>query len=79
MNREQYLQWRNERSIKPVYEYYKEHHKGGIVLEEQDFVNTFRWWEHWQEAASKALQAYDLKFEVTCVSDLKTGQLIRCI
>lgn len=77
MDRETYIKYRNENSSIPLYEYYKENHKTGTLLDMGDFFKIIQMWPSSMEAFTKVLREYDIKFEVMTVSNVKTGQIIK--
>ncbi len=77
MNREQYLIWRNSNSPEPLYEYYKENHKGGLFLNHDDFFRFFQMWPEGLNIYAMLIAMYDIKFEVMCIQNVKTGQVIK--
>ena len=77
MSREQYVDWRNVNSPEPLYEYYKEHYKGDKMLDMHTFMQGMSLWPQAQSVYINLLRMYDIKFEVTLIQDLKTGQILK--
>lgn len=77
MKREEYIKYRNENSPIPLYEFYKEHHKGGIMLTIDEFFHFLGAWPHWQEVYQNLFKYLDVKFEVNRLEIVKTGQIIK--
>lgn len=77
MSREDYIKYRNANSPEPMYEYYKENHKGDKPLTMGDFFQAMQMWPNAVQAFNYVLREYDVKFEVMVVSDLKTGRMIK--
>lgn len=77
MEREQYLQYRNTNSAQPLYEYYKENHKGGIFLEMKEFFQVIQQWPFMMQAFTNVTREYDERFVVMTVSNVKTGQTLK--
>lgn len=76
MDRELYLTYRNTGATNPFYEYYKENHKGGILLTMGDFFQAMQMWPHAGEAYGNVLMEYDVKFEIMSIKN-KLGQIIK--
>lgn len=79
MKREEYINFRTKNSPEPLYEYYKEHHKGGILLAIGDFFKAMQMWPHAVEAFNRVIRFYDEKFEVMTITNVKTGQLLKYV
>lgn len=80
LTRESYLQMRNNGSIEPFYEYYKENwtkEKHIFFLDSEQFFQAMNLWPRAQEKFGNVLDYYDHKFTVQKVQDLKTGQIIK--
>jgi len=80
MTREEYIQQRNRNSLEPIYEYYvemweKQKHK--FMLNFEEFANFFKMWPEAQQVYNNIMSAYDIKFEVFKVEDLRTGNIIK--
>jgi hypothetical protein len=77
MNREEYLKYRNEKSPLPLYEFYKEHHKTGVLLDVGDFFQAMSQWPPSMQMFGYVITYYDAKFVIMTVSNVKTGQIYR--
>lgn len=76
MTREEYIKYRNNNNIEPVYEIYKERfdkekHKKFLNL--QEFFEYFIMWPPSQQVYSEILQYYDAQFNVMKIN---TGKMI---
>jgi hypothetical protein len=72
MDRETYLNYRNIRSIIPMYEYYKEHFneiKYKPFLNINEFIHFTSIWPGTQEAYSMVTNYYDSKFSIIKIPD----------
>lgn len=77
MTREEYIYYRNNNSPEPIYHFYKEHRKGDIFLNIDEFFHFFGKWPHWQEVYQNLFKYLDVKFEVNRLEIVNTGQVIK--
>lgn len=80
MKKEEYLHYRNNNSLEPLYEYYKENwndKRDRFFLNIMDFMESFRFWPESTMVYHNVMAYYDVKFTVMKVENLKTGQIIR--
>lgn len=80
MNKETYLQIRNNNSIEPFYEFYKENwnkEKHIFLLNPEQFFQSINMWPNAQQAYQDVLAYYDTKFELMSIKDLETGQILK--
>lgn len=78
MTREEYIKYRNEHSIYPIYEYYVNNCKGQI-LDIVNFTNFFSMWIDGKEVWWLFFAKYDADFEVMSIMDKNTGQIIKYV
>jgi len=80
MKREEYIEMRNDDSLEPIYEAYKEGWKAErekFMLNFEEFVSFFRIWPEAQQVYFNIMSYYDIKFTIIKLEDLKTGNIIK--
>lgn len=79
MNKNEYLKLREENSIELMYEYYKEHfdEKKHRFLQPEEFFHSIVRWPPVNDAYKAIIAYYDVKFEITKVQMLNTGNIIK--
>lgn len=80
LTKEAYLTMRNNGSIEPFYEYYKEHwtkEKHIFFLDSESFFQAMNMWPRAQEKYGNVLEHYDNKFEIQKVMNVVSGEVIK--
>lgn len=71
MNKEQYLQLRNDGNLEIMYIFYKENFKEGVhkpLLSNDQFYKAFLMWPFQHQAVDRVLQYYDVMFNVLSIN-----------